>query len=78
MKFIGHMWRFTVLHTHFFGINLVFQIEIKLKQTFQTIVPNNYGKNTMVTRALDFMQSEVGKQRERLVPVSVRNIGIKK
>lgn len=36
-----------------------FQIEIKLKQTFQTIVPNNYGKNTMVTRALDFMQSEL-------------------
>uniref|UniRef100_K1Q650 Tetraspanin n=1 Tax=Magallana gigas TaxID=29159 RepID=K1Q650_MAGGI len=34
-------------------------IEIKLKQTFQTIVPNNYGKNTMVTRALDFMQSEL-------------------
>lgn len=67
-----------MLLTHFFGINLVFQIEIKLKQTFQTIVPNNYGKNTMVTRALDFMQSEVGKQRERLVPVSVRNIGIKK
>lgn len=67
-----------MLLTHFFGINLVFQIEMKLKQTFQTIVPNNYGKNTMVTRALDFMQSEVGKQRERLVPVSVRNIGIKK
>lgn len=67
-----------MLLTHFFGINLVFQIEIKLKQTFQTIVPNNYGKNTMVTRALDFMQSEVGKQRERLVPVSLRNIGIKK
>lgn len=56
-----------MLLTHFFGINLVFQIEIKLKQTFQTIVPNNYGKNTMVTRALDFMQSEVGKQRERLL-----------
>lgn len=45
-------------------INLVFQIEIKLKQTFQTIVPNNYGKNTMVTRALDFMQSEVGQHRD--------------
>lgn len=55
----------------------MFQIEIKLKQTFQTIVPNNYGKNTMVTRALDFMQSEVGQQRERFVPVSVRNIDIK-
>lgn len=40
----------------------MFQIEIKLKQTFQTMVPNNYGKNTMVTRALDFMQSEVGQQ----------------
>lgn len=51
----------------------MFQIEIKLKQTFQTIVPNNYGKNTMVTRALDFMQSEVGQQTDQFVPVSVRN-----
>lgn len=51
----------------------MFQIEIKLKQTFQTIVPNNYGKNTMVTRALDFMQSEVGQHRDEFVPVSVRS-----
>ncbi|XP_062595800.1 tetraspanin-7-like [Saccostrea cucullata] len=36
-----------------------YEIEIKLKNTFVTIVPNNYGKNTVVTRALDFMQSEL-------------------
>ncbi|XP_078331994.1 tetraspanin-1-like [Crassostrea virginica] len=35
------------------------QIEIKLKTSFVTIIPNNYGKNTAITRALDFMQSEL-------------------
>ena len=38
---------------------LLLQIEIKLKTSFVTIIPNNYGKNTAITRALDFMQSEV-------------------